>query len=187
LPKAHAFLYAGNCLEVEMRNFTLSVVLAVGVLAVTAVGQTPRLKIFIAPSDPAPSQISGRVTSVAVDPGDPVIVYRITAGDYPMVSDPATAQASVLAGQTVRLRIATANNRGHLLLKSSVPVSYAVPCEGPPRPPAVGVETSDLIITGIVSDTAFNWKTEAAWKGTCRVMVIELVDRWEYAIKVRFN
>lgn len=170
-----------------MKNFTFSVVLGlVGLFACSAMGQAP-LKIYFESLDSARSPVSGKVTSVSVDPADPVTVYRVTAGDYQLASDAAIEPVGVAAGQTIRLRIATVNNRGHRLLKTSTPISYAAPCSVTPEPPALEDPTPTLTLTGVVSDTAFSWKSDPSWTGTCRVIIFELTDRWEYAIKVRFN
>ena len=162
----------------------------VALLSGSAMAQRAPIKIYLAPSDPSPDvRVSGRITSVAVDPSDNAgTVYRRVNGKFVMVptGDP-SGPVSVLAGRTIRLRIASANNQGPLLQKSSVPGSFEVPCDGSPTTPVTGVSTSSLIVTGEVSDTAFNWQTEESWKGTCRMTVVELTDRREYAIKVSFN
>ena len=156
----------------------------------SADAQRTPIKIYIAPSDPSPQVSgSGRITAVAVDPSDSAgTVYRRLNGAYVIVSsDGSTSPVGVLAGQTVRVRIASTNNQGVLLRKSSVPGSFEIPCDGRTPVPAIGVETSSLTVTGEVSDTAFDWQTEESWKGTCRLMVVELSDRRDYAIKVRFH
>jgi hypothetical protein len=173
-----------------MKNLFLLAVLVGSVTAFvgSAEAQRVRLHIYLAPSDPSPVRVSGRITSVAVDPGDPATVYRWDGGRFKRLSaGSSTEPVAFPAGRTARIHIDPTDNGGPLVRKSSVPISYEVPCGGEPPAPATGVTTSSLTMTGEVVDTDFNWQTEQSWKGTCRMMVVELTDRREYAIKVRFE
>lgn len=136
--------------------------------------------------------------------GNEVGIWRAAErGPWTLISTSAGAKPVVLAGKTIRLRIATANNRGQMIVgvdnatvRSGAPNGrlylatdvgvYQVPCDGTAR--TIGVDSgSQLTITGSISDPVLNWKTEKEWSGTCRMMTVKLRDGREASATVRFE
>lgn len=130
-------------------------------------------------------------------------IFRNVNGNWVQLSSSAGESTSAWAGQTIRLRIASTNNRGMLILgvdnarrrvgpnggmlfvATDVGV-YQVPCDGAGT--RMGVDAgSQLTISGTVSDPILNWKTKKEWRGTCRLLAVKLRDGTEVRAKVRFE
>ena len=142
-------------------------------------------------------------------------IYRNVNGVWTVLNSGAVAQA----GSTIRLRIASTNNRGKLIVGTdNVKLSpsantgklyvatdvgvYQVPCTGvesagPTWRGAITLTTSASIgssssakVTisgGAGNDTVYNWKTDPAWKGTCRVLAVKFPDGGEVRAPVSFR
>jgi hypothetical protein len=135
-------------------------------------------------------------------PTQTAAIFRNVNGNWVQLSSRAAANTSAFAGQTIRLRIASTNNRGKLIVgvdnvKTSDPLGgrlyvatdvgvYQVPCEGPATRIGV-VSGSQLTVSGTVSDPILIWKTKKEWRGTCRMLAVKLRDGTEVLAKVRFE
>ncbi len=86
----------------------------------------------------------------------------------------------VRAGQAVPVKFSLNGDQGLEILADGYPKSQAVPCDS--SAPADGLEeTSTSGSSGLQYDPAsdqyqYNWKTDRAWAGTCRQLVVRLDD-----------
>ena len=141
--------------------------------------------------------VSGQQTRLIF--GNEAGIWRDSDGGYTLLPNKSVGTIQVRAGQMLRLRIASTNNRGKLIVgvddertsggmlfvATDVGV-YQVPCTGPAT--RIGVDAgTQLTISGTVSDPILNWKTEKGWTGTCRMLTIKLRDGTETRAKVRFE
>lgn len=123
--------------------------------------------------------------------GQHVKVFDGTRGVL-LSAAPDSADTPVFAGRTIRLRIASPNNIGLALFKGAFPVSSHVPCEGggPPTPAGVGGMSGGKVSWGYnwaTSEYNYVWKTDKAWKGTCRMVVVKLRDGTEHRSRIQFR
>lgn len=171
-----------------------SCLLVISIVTFAGVSSAQHVKVIDGTRLAAATQ-SGRATTSQI--------YRNVNGTWTVLSTTAGDVQSVRAGQTIRLRIASANNRGKLIVgvdDAKVAVDsrggtlylatdagvYQVPCEGPAT--RIGVDSgSQLTISGTVSDPIMNWETDPAWKGTCRMISVKLRDGTEVRGRVRFE
>lgn len=123
--------------------------------------------------------------------GQHVKVFDGTRGIL-LSSTPNSTDSSAFAGRTIRLRIASPNNTGLALFKDAFPVSSQVPCEGgeQPTPAGVGGMSGGKVSWGYNLATGeyyYVWKTDKAWKGTCRMVVVKLRDGTEHRSRIQFR
>ncbi len=123
-------------------------------------------------------------------------------GRWIKLSRDSVATTPISAGTTVRLRIASANNRGKLIVgvdnanigtraqtSGRVYVAtqvgvYLVPCDGSGE---ARTGTGTLTLTGVISDGIPAWTTEKSWSGSCRMLLVHLDDGREVGGKIRFR
>ena len=119
------------------------------------------------------------------------------ASVLPVAESGTAPDVLAFAGQTVRLRIAAVNNRSRdvndmYIFQSPAYVVHAqVPCDA--RRPAT--TTSTGLSAGKVSwsynkpakEYDYALETEKSWKGTCRMLSIELKNGAEYRARILFR
>jgi hypothetical protein len=102
-----------------------------------------------------------------------------------------TSAIAFHAGQTVRLRIASTNNRGLLIFEGVLPATYQVGCDGdqPASLAASGfsVGKTSWSFNNQTNEYNYLWKTDKAWKGTCQMLNIRLKDGTNHRAKIRFR
>jgi len=102
----------------------------------------------------------------------------------------APAVNSVKAGSSVPVKFSLSGDKGLNILKPGYPVSRSIPCSG--NEPSALVEQTDAAgQTGLRYDAAadeyvYVWKTDVAWKGTCREFDLGLNDESGHLIIVQF-
>ncbi len=102
----------------------------------------------------------------------------------------APAVNSVRAGSAVPVKFSLSGDKGLAILKPGYPVTRSIPCSGG-EPSATLEETETAGQSGLRYDAAadqyvYTWKTDAAWKGTCRRFELGLNDESDRALIVQF-
>ena len=115
-----------------------------------------------------------------------------------MLRNSAPPEVAVFAGKTIRLRIAATNNSSKdvndmYIFQSPVRLSHMeVPCGARSRP----VNTSSAGLTGgkvawsynrKANEYRYDLRTDSTWKGTCRVVTLQLADGTEHRARLRFR
>ncbi len=127
------------------------------------------------------------------DAGDPLIEIPVTlevlypfSGFGPPVGD---GQNDRNAGATVPLTFALAGDRGLGILAAGSPSTQQVSCSTlepiGTSSPAATPGNSGLTFDG--TTYTINWKTQRAWSGTCRALVLALDDGSEHVAYFRFR
>jgi hypothetical protein len=102
-------------------------------------------------------------------------------------SGPVTANA----GSVVPVKFSLGGDRGPNPLRAGYPASEAFTC-GDALPPDASVPADSVGKGGLKYDSttdtySFNWKTDKAWKNSCRVFVVGLKDGTNLAVGFQFN
>src|SRR4029453_12446449 len=96
---------------------------------------------------------------------------------------------SATAGATVVVKFSLAGNQGLDLFKSGYPASTAFTCgTEPPTDAGVPAKLADPLRYDAQRDEyVLGWKTDKAWAGTCRVLVLGLRDDTTVALTIAFR
>jgi len=117
------------------------------------------------------------------------VIYDF-AGFYPPV-EPAPALNPAKAGKAIPLKFSLAGDQGLAVIASGYPASQAISCDT--LEPAGSLEAIMLAgKSGLSYDPTTGWysiiwKTEKAWAGTCRTLVIQLVDGAQHFAYFQFR
>jgi uncharacterized protein len=114
--------------------------------------------------------------------------YNFTGFFTPISNLPAIN--TVTAGQTVPIKFSLNGNQGLNIFAAGYPASGVIPCDA--DEPGAVQQISTAGDSGLSYDAAADqyslvWKTEKAWKGTCRLLVVRFNDGSEYYAKFRFR
>ena len=93
----------------------------------------------------------------------------------PVKNGPTVNQAK--AGSAVPLKFSLGGDQGLVIFKTGFPVSIPVACDDGTQ--GVGTPTANPGHSGLSYDSGgynYVWKTDKSWKGTCRLVVVTLVD-----------
>jgi hypothetical protein len=95
------------------------------------------------------------------------------------------------AGSAIPVKFSLGGNQGLSILGAGSPASSPIPCDAS-DPGAVIEETVNAGGSGLSYDAAtaqytYVWKTDRAWKGTCRMLVVTLSDNSQHLAKFRFR
>jgi hypothetical protein len=95
------------------------------------------------------------------------------------------------AGQAVPVKFSLSGNKGLNILAAGYPISGQIACDAN-EPGAVIEETfaaggSSLSYDAAADVYGYVWKTDKAWKGTCRVLALRLKDGSDHFAKFRFR
>jgi Tol biopolymer transport system component len=97
---------------------------------------------------------------------------------------------SVKAGQAVPLKFSLSGNKG-LDILSGLPTSSQIQCDasepGPVIEETLSAGGSSLSYDFAADQYSYIWKTNKAWKETCRILVVKLDDGSEHLAKFRFK
>jgi choice-of-anchor C domain-containing protein len=98
---------------------------------------------------------------------------------------------SMKAGQSVPVKFSLGGNRGLGILASNSPASQAVNCNGFSGLSIVDqtgtAGSSSLQYDAIADQYTYVWKTDKAWVGTCRVLLLTLNDGSQYRANFQFK
>jgi hypothetical protein len=91
------------------------------------------------------------------------------------------------AGSTVPVRFGIGGNFGLGILVAGYPRSQPVSCStGVPTGPSTAT-ASDSGLTFVNGQYAYDWKTDKAWKGTCRNFILKLNDNTVETALIQFK
>lgn len=95
------------------------------------------------------------------------------------------------AGRTIPVKFSLAGNQGLGIMAAGSPYSQQVNCStSAPIADVEATETSGgstLTYDAASDQYSYNWKTEKAWAGTCRVLTVKLVDNTEHTAYFKFK
>ena len=115
-------------------------------------------------------------------------IYNVSGPFQPV--DPQPTVNVMKAGRTVPVKFSLGGNFGLDVFAVGYPKSQQVACEG--GDPLDAVETTSSTNSGLAYDAAsgtyqYNWKTQSAWKGKCRTLVLQFSDGQELKAEFKFN
>jgi hypothetical protein len=128
---------------------------------------------------------------LSVDDATTVAVTWPTGGGFGPPIGGGSGPVKAKAGSVVPVKFSLGGDRGPNPLRAGYPASSAYTC-GTALPPDAS-EPADSVGKGglkydSTSDTySFNWKTDKAWKDTCRVFVVGLKDGTNLTVGFLFN
>lgn len=97
--------------------------------------------------------------------------------------------SSAEAGSAVPVTFILAGNQGPDIIALGYPQSQQITCDG--RAPLDGVErtadSSSLSYDPGSNKYTYAWQTDEAWAGTCRQLIVKLIDGAEYKADFRFK
>jgi predicted extracellular nuclease len=93
------------------------------------------------------------------------------------------------AGSTIPVKFSLGGNQGLSIFKAGYPASAAYDCGTvPPTTASLKAQTSTPFrYDGSTDEYVFEWKTDKAWEGTCRVLVLGLADGTTWSVEVLFK
>jgi hypothetical protein len=132
---------------------------------------------------------TGNAATVSIDVSSPVPVLHFRGFFEPVKNAPMFNR--VRAGQSVPVRFAVDGYRGTTILKVGSPTSSPISCQAV-RSENIVDETEPASRGGLRQDGAkskfkYIWKTDPRWAGTCRKLVLTLVDGSAYEALFRFS
>ena len=97
----------------------------------------------------------------------------------------------VNAGQAIPVKFSLSGNKGLNIFAAGYPSSSQIACDanepGSVIEQTVAAGTSSLTYDAAADRYTYVWKTEKAWKGTCRILDLRLVDGSHHFAKFRFR
>jgi hypothetical protein len=115
--------------------------------------------------------------------------YNFTGFFQPVDNLPTLNVAS--AGSAIPVKFSLGGNQGLNIFAAGYPASSPIQCDAS-EPGAAIEETVNAGGSSVSYDAAtgqytYVWKTQRAWKGTCRMLVVRLSDNSQYLAKFRFR
>jgi len=115
--------------------------------------------------------------------------YHFTGFFQPVDNLPALNLAS--AGSAIPVKFSLGGNQGLSIFAAGYPASSPIPCDAG-DPGSVIEETVAAGNSGLGYDAStdqytYVWKTNKAWKGTCRMLVLNFNDGSQHLAKFRFR
>jgi Tol biopolymer transport system component len=117
------------------------------------------------------------------------IIYNFS-GFSPPVDNLPTLNV-VKAGSAVPVKFSLSGNQGLSIFEAGYPKSQTIPCDS--TAPVDGIEetatagSSGLSYDASVDQYVYVWKTEKAWAGTCRQLVVKLNDGTSHQANFNFT
>jgi hypothetical protein len=112
------------------------------------------------------------------------------AGFFPPVDNPPAVNGAN-AGQAIPVRFSLSGDKGLNIFAAGYPVSVAIACpSGTPTAPieeTVAAGNSHLSYNAATDQYQFVWKTDGAWGGTCRQLIVKLIDGSTYTANFQFK
>jgi hypothetical protein len=117
------------------------------------------------------------------------VVYNFNGFFQPIDNLPTLNIAT--AGSAIPVKFSLGGNQGLAIFVSGFPASSAIPCDAS-EPGTVIEETvntgnSSLSYNATTAQYNYVWKTDKAWKGTCRMLIVEINDGTQHLAKFRFR
>ena len=97
----------------------------------------------------------------------------------------------VNAGQAVPVKFSLSGNKGLNIFAAGYPISSQIACDA--NEPGSNIEEtvtaggSSLSYDAAADRYTYVWKTNTAWKGTCRILALRLTDGSDHFAKFRFR
>lgn len=115
------------------------------------------------------------------------VLYNFTGFFSPVSNLPAFN--NVNAGRTIPLKFSLSGDKGLSIFADGYPVSQQIACDSSaPLSELEGTVTSGGSTLTYSPDTYhYNWKTEASWAGTCRILIVKLNDGTEHTALFKFK
>jgi Tol biopolymer transport system component len=117
------------------------------------------------------------------------IVYNFNGFFQPVDNLPTLNIAS--AGSSIPVKFSLGGNQGLAIFAAGFPASSQIQCDAS-EPGVVIEETvnaggSSLSYNATTDQYSYVWKTDRAWKGTCRMLVVKFNDDSQHFAKFRFR
>jgi hypothetical protein len=97
----------------------------------------------------------------------------------------------VKAGSAVPVKFSLAGNQGLAIFKPSSPSSTQMGCTGSVLPileaETVTAGGSSLTYDSTANQYVYVWKTDKNWAGTCRQLIVKLIDGTEHKANFQFK
>ena len=115
------------------------------------------------------------------------VLYDFTGFFSPVINPPTLN--NINAGRTTPIKFSLSGNKGLDIFAAGYPASQQITCNSSaPISDLEGTETSGGSTLSYSPDQyLYNWKTESAWAGTCRVLVVKLNDGSEHTLLFKFK
>jgi hypothetical protein len=117
------------------------------------------------------------------------VVYDFNGFSQPVDNFPTLNMAT--AGSAIPVKFSLGGNQGLAIFAAGYPASSPIQCSDN-DPSDVIEETvnaggSSLSYNAATGQYSYIWKTNKAWKGTCRMLVVKLTDGSQHLAKFRFR
>ncbi|KOU52307.1 PxKF domain-containing protein [Streptomyces sp. WM6378] len=126
-------------------------------------------------------------TTTTITPAGPVFTFT---GFFQPVDNPPTVN-TMKAGRAVPVKFSLSGNQGLNIFATGYPVSQNVTCNtGAPLDPVeetTGAGQSSLTYDTATDTYTYVWKTDSAWKNTCRTFDLKLNDNSDHYAGFKFN
>ena len=119
----------------------------------------------------------------------PTVVYNF--GGFLQPVDNLPTLNLVKGGAGVAVKFSLGGDQGLSIFETGYPVSRPIVCEG--GAPLDAIEqtvtagSSSLSYNAATETYAYTWKTDKAWAGTCRQLVVKLADGTEHKANFKFK
>jgi alpha-tubulin suppressor-like RCC1 family protein len=119
----------------------------------------------------------------------PSFTYSFTGFSNPVASLPALN--IVNAGSAIPVKFSLGGDQGSSIFADGYPVSGQIACDA--NDPGSEIEEtanpggSSLTYNAATDQYSYVWKTDKAWKGTCRMLVVRFIDGTDHLAKFRFR
>jgi len=122
-------------------------------------------------------------------PGAPPPGFSFAGFFQPVDNLPALNLAS--AGSSIPVKFSLGGNQGAAIFATGSPASSPIACDasdpGSLIEETVNAGGSSLSYDPATGQYTYVWKTDRAWKGTCRMLVVTLIDNTQHLAKFRFK
>jgi hypothetical protein len=112
------------------------------------------------------------------------------AGFFSPVDNPPTVNGAN-AGQAISVRFSLSGDKGLNIFAAGYPASVTIACtSGPPTTTieeTVAAGGSGLSYNAATDQYHYVWKTDGAWSGTCRQLIVKLIDGSTYTANFQFK
>lgn len=147
--------------------------------AATQVDASHSLECYLTPLTPGATVISASGTNY-LPPGEPApgTEYRFTGFYAPVQNPPVVNVLKAGTAVPIKVRFSVGGYHGNDVLASGYPASQRVACGSGADSDRV-TETASPGLAGLSYDAVSDqythvWKTDGAWRGTCRAFILKL-------------
>jgi len=117
-----------------------------------------------------------------------VVIYNFT-GFFQPVDNPSMLNV-IKAGRGVAVKFSLNGNQGLGIFAVGYPVSQKVNCDSTASLNNIEetetIGSSGLSYDPITDQYIYHWKTNTAWAGTCRQLIVRLNDRTDHVVNFKF-